>query len=283
MECSQPERYALFIDADNVSYRCIERVFAELQRQGVIMQAKAYTNFRRPQGKHWRERAKHFGIETIQIDDIARKKNSADIALTIDVMDFMQSPSCRNVVIVSSDSDFTALVNRLIKADYNVLGFGNDNSCEAYKAAFSRFYLIEQLSVSNSPIQTLRTESIRDNNGSKRVTCNGEMILASNYEAINQRIDQCIQQMLLNTLKALANNEVWFDLEVIFDYLNNYYPLFDSSASSTILRELLCEYDWQIAVRQCRDQTLQFKRIMSFYPIDDTDLKEHLCHTKNQE
>ena len=65
------------------------------------------------------------GIVQHQQPGHARGKNAADIALVIDAMDLMYRERLDGFVLVSSDSDFTRLAQRLREGGFAVYGFGD--------------------------------------------------------------------------------------------------------------------------------------------------------------
>ena len=72
-------------------------------------------------------------------------KNASDIALVIDAMDLMYKRTLDGVVLVSSDSDFTRLAQRLREEGLEVYGFGERKAVEAFRNACSRFIYVENL------------------------------------------------------------------------------------------------------------------------------------------
>lgn len=60
-------------------------------------------------------------------------------------MDILHSGKFDGFVIVSSDSDFTALVNRLREDGLNVIGIGEEKTNPALRNVYNRFILIENL------------------------------------------------------------------------------------------------------------------------------------------
>ena len=66
-------------------------------------------------------------------------KNAADIALVIDAMDMMHKGRLDGFCLVSSDSDFTRLAQRLREDGLVVYGFGERKTPDALRNACSRF------------------------------------------------------------------------------------------------------------------------------------------------
>ena len=76
------------------------------------------------------------GIDLIQIySKGARAKNGADIRLALDVLeDVFRYPKLTHVVIVSSDSDFISLAQKLKQSGLTVIGVGVQQATNAYWA-----------------------------------------------------------------------------------------------------------------------------------------------------
>ena len=67
-------------------------------------------------------------------------KNASDSAMIIDAMDILYSDNVSGFCLVTSDSDFTKLANRLREAGKLVIGMGEQktpaslvNACETFK------------------------------------------------------------------------------------------------------------------------------------------------------
>lgn len=72
-------------------------------------------------------------------------KNASDIGLVIDAMDILHSGRFDGFVPVSSDSDFTALANRVREQGLDVIGIGEAKAPESLRNVCNRFILIENI------------------------------------------------------------------------------------------------------------------------------------------
>ena len=75
----------------------------------------------------------------------SKGKNASDIALVIDALDLMYKRTLDGVVLVSSDSDFTRLAQRLREEGLEVYGFGERKAVEAFRNSCNRFIYVENL------------------------------------------------------------------------------------------------------------------------------------------
>ena len=72
-------------------------------------------------------------------------KNASDIGLVIDAMDILHTGTFDGFVLVSSDSDFTALANRIREDGKDVIGIGEGKAPESLRNVCDRFILIENI------------------------------------------------------------------------------------------------------------------------------------------
>ena len=69
-------------------------------------------------------------------------KNGSDIALTIGAMELLQTQSAEMIVIVSSDSDFAPLAQKIVNAGRIAIGIGRENASEDLRKAFDRYLIL---------------------------------------------------------------------------------------------------------------------------------------------
>lgn len=77
-------------------------------------------------------------------------KNSSDIALVIDAMDLMHTGEIDLFCLVSSDSDFTRLAQRLREHHKTVVGFGYRQTPQAFIMSCHRFIYFDNLNVQDT-------------------------------------------------------------------------------------------------------------------------------------
>ena len=71
-----------------------------------------------------------------------RGKNAADIALAIDAVDLSYRARLDGFLLVSSDSDFTRLAQRLREGGFAVYGFGESKTPRAFRSACYQFAVL---------------------------------------------------------------------------------------------------------------------------------------------
>ncbi len=130
---------ALLIDADNASPSGIDPVLTVLAELGTVNIRRAYANWRKPALKGWADIVHRFGIEPQQQFDLTKGKNATDMKMTIDAMDLLFRGRIQGFGIMSSDSDFMPLAQRIRQDGLPVYGFGSERTPEAFKQACTRF------------------------------------------------------------------------------------------------------------------------------------------------
>lgn len=136
---SPPRRFAVLIDADNVSSQVLEGMLAEVANYGVAMVKRIYGDWTLPNLKSWKEQLLEHAIQPIQQFRYTVGKNATDSALIIDAMDLLFRSKLDGFCLVSSDSDFTRLASRIREEGLMVIGFGERKTPRAFVTACDRF------------------------------------------------------------------------------------------------------------------------------------------------
>ena len=139
------DNIALLIDTDNSSYKKIDLILSEIAKYGTVTIRRAYGNFASSYIKGWSSVLHEYAIKPIQQFDYTKGKNATDIAMTIDAMDLIYSNKIDAFCVVSSDSDFTPLVMRILAEGKKVYGFGYKKTPKPFVNACSNFLYLENL------------------------------------------------------------------------------------------------------------------------------------------
>ena len=142
---TETKSLAVLIDADNTSAKHAQAIFDEIVKLGEANVRRIYGDFSGGRLSGWDGAVKSLAILQHQQRSNSRGKNASDIALVIDAMDLMHKGTLDGVVLVSSDSDFTRLAQRLREEGLEVYGFGERHAVEAFRNACSRFIYVENL------------------------------------------------------------------------------------------------------------------------------------------
>ncbi len=138
---------AMLIDADNSPSDKIDFILAELAKYGVVNIRRAYGNWKSRSLSGWEDKLHDYAIRPIQQFDYTKGKNATDMAMTIDGMDLLYGSKLDAFCIVSSDSDFTPLVMRILAEGLHVYGFGQKSTPSPFVNACSTFLYLESVGV----------------------------------------------------------------------------------------------------------------------------------------
>ncbi len=176
----EDKRYAVLIDADNVSARYILAILDEMTKYGIITYKRIYGDWTNSQSSKWREELLANSITPIQQFCNTVGKNATDSALIIDAMDILYTGRVEGFCIVSSDGDFTKLASRLRESGIEVIGMGENKTPKSFKAACSVFTNLEILleqdedkakeNISQETIKGAIVEIITENENNGRKT-----------------------------------------------------------------------------------------------------------------
>lgn len=136
MKDTTQNKIAVFIDCENVSPFYAEQIFAHLESRGEIIINRAFKDCKTT---IWDKEIAHFGLEVRHVSHISNAKNSADIALCINALDTLAQNIAHTYAIVSSDSDFYALILRIRERGCRALGFGEARTSQILQRAYSEF------------------------------------------------------------------------------------------------------------------------------------------------
>ncbi len=176
----EDKRFAVLIDADNISARYITAILDEMTKYGIITYKRIYGDWTNNQASKWREELLANSITPIQQFCNTAGKNATDSALIIDAMDILYTGKVDGFCIVSSDGDFTKLASRLRESGMEVIGMGENKTPKSFKAACTVFTNLEILleqdedktkeSISQETIKGAIVEIITENENNGRKT-----------------------------------------------------------------------------------------------------------------
>ena len=121
-------------------------IFEEVAKHGEANVRRIYGDVTSPRLGGWVKRLQGLAILPQQQFPYMTGKNASDIALVIDAMDLMHTGAVDTFCLVSSDSDFTRLAQRLRENGKTVIGFGERKTPEAFRNACNRFIYLDNLS-----------------------------------------------------------------------------------------------------------------------------------------
>ncbi len=200
-------RYALLIDAENVSSGYIETIIGEIADKGEATIRRIYGNWTDNTHQGWKGLLLQYSITPVQQFNYTSGKNASDSALIIDAMDILYSGNVDGFAIVSSDSDFTRLASRLRESGMTVIGMGERKTPDPFIKACTEFKFLDRINPAISLIgETKSTKNARDrSNGSDE-----------NYV---KKIDKILEEK--------SDQEGWVLLSLVVGILKHQYPEFN--------------------------------------------------------
>ena len=209
------KRFALLIDADNVSARYIKPILNELSKYGTVTIKRIYGDWTLTLHSKWKDALLENSITPIQQFGYTQGKNATDSAMIIDAMDLLYTDNVDGFCLVSSDSDFTRLASRLRESGRTVIGMGEKKTPVPFRRACDVFTTLELL-----------VQNKRDRNGGG-----------------NEVPKDAVEQAVVDIITDNQNNGKATGLGEIGSRLQKRYPDFDvRSYGTNLLSKLLEEF-----------------------------------------
>ena len=139
-------RFAVLIDADNVSVKYIKIILDEISKDGIATYKRIYGDWTNPSLVSWKSALLDNSVLPIQQYSYTTGKNSTDSAMIIDAMDILYSGKVEGFCLVSSDSDFTRLAARLRESGMTVIGMGESKTPNSFISSCNKFKYLDILS-----------------------------------------------------------------------------------------------------------------------------------------
>ena len=139
------KRFALLIDADNVSAKYVAVILDELSKYGTVTYKRIYGDWTTTLHSKWKDTLLENSITPIQQFSYTQGKNATDHAMIIDAMDILYTGQVDGFCIASSDSDFTRLAARIRESGLTVIGMGEKKTPLAFRKACDIFTTLEIL------------------------------------------------------------------------------------------------------------------------------------------
>ncbi len=138
-------KYAILIDADNISEKYIKIILDEAAKNGIATYKRIYGDWTNPQLTSWKRVLLDNSIIPIQQYGYTTGKSSTDSAMIIDAMDILYSGNVDGFCLASSDSDFTRLAARLRESGMQVIGMGESKTPKPFISACNQFKYLDIL------------------------------------------------------------------------------------------------------------------------------------------
>jgi uncharacterized protein (TIGR00288 family) len=196
-------KIALLIDCDNVSHKAIEGVIDELSKYGKVYIRNAYGNWKSESMKGWEEKLHPHAIKPVQQFAYTKGKNATDAAMIIDAMDLLYSQNLDAFALMTSDSDFTPLVMRILANGIAVYGFGEKKTPMPFVKSCSQFIYTENLEDDDEAVEEVRSEGLSRKS-------RGEL-----------RQDAALVKLLRTAVEQASGEDGWSNLGRVGQYISN--------------------------------------------------------------
>ena len=152
------KRFAVLIDADNISDRYIKTILDEMAGEGEVTYKRIYGDWTKPALAPWKKVLLEYSVTPIQQYSYTTGKNATDSAMIIDALYILYSGNVEGFCLVTSDSDFTRLASRLRESGMLVVGMGEKKTPKAFTTACNKFKYLDILSGSKASSKSSKAE-----------------------------------------------------------------------------------------------------------------------------
>ena len=201
-------RLAVLIDADNSRHSIIEGLLEEVATYGIASIKRIYGDWSSDTMRGWKAILLDYSLQPVQQYPYTRGKNATDMRMIIDAMDILYSDNMDGFCLVSSDSDFTPLAQRVRQDGLTVFGFGEAKTPQAFVRACDRF-------IYSDVLRTTDTDKA-DTPAPRRPA--GSSALKGDTKLVN---------WVRNALEDAADDTGWASLGIVGQKVANNTPDFD--------------------------------------------------------
>lgn len=235
------KKYALLIDADNISPKYIGAILKEGKAFGNVSVRRIYGDWTENEKNSWKKCLLENSMTPIQQYSYTTGKNASDSAMIIDAMDILYTLQVDGFILASSDSDFTKLAVRLREAGKHVVGMGESKTpypfvkaCDQFKTLDVLFGRVIEEEAKEREGYTVQAEVVEKKaapagkeQGSRMNSRHEEEVRGT--DPISPITDlQEIKNAIITLLNENSDEDGWMFLGEIGNMLIKLYPDFDS-------------------------------------------------------
>ncbi len=220
-------KFALLIDADNISPKYIDIILKETVNYGIASVRRIYGDWTDHSKRSWKECLLHNSLTPIQQYSYTVGKNASDSAMIIDAMDILYGNHVDGFIIATSDSDFTTLARRLREDGKMVIGMGESKTPKAFVQACEQFKTLDVLYESEkaSEKEAVLTEETTEEE--KLPGGAGRKQNGSDAEAVPITSLKTIRKTVMDIIDEQTEDGEWMNLGELGNILQKRYPDFD--------------------------------------------------------
>ncbi|WP_439155475.1 NYN domain-containing protein [Yoonia sp.] len=238
---------AVLIDADNIPAKYAAPILREITTYGEPALRRVYGDWSSSALGNWKKEVMELGMVASQETANTKGKNASDIGLVIDAMDILHTGRFDGFVLVSSDSDFTALANRLREDGVDVIGIGESKAPVSLRNVCNRFILIE-----NIVGQDKETAPAKVDKGTKTAPAAGATARQPPSKAI---------PLVIKAMESIDREGEWFSLGQLGQYITRANPDFDSRTYGSAKLSDLLEKTGRFEIRKGQGNHHEARRL----------------------
>ena len=233
----EEKRFAVLIDADNVSAKYIKYILDEIANYGVATYKRIYGDWTKPAAVSWKDVLLENSATPVQQYGYTVGKNATDSAMIIDAMDILYSGNVEGFCIVSSDSDFTKLASRLRESGMLVVGMGERKTPKPFIAACNQFKYLDVLAEAEK-------KSMEFENKQEETRTKEENKSVAEIKKENKDLDN-IKTAILKMMNEVDEADQRMNMGELGSRLVKRYPDFDvRNYGDTKLSKFLTKFDF---------------------------------------
>jgi hypothetical protein len=161
----------------------------------------AHGDWNNPSLSGWIDRLHPHAIRPMQQFAYTKGKNATDSAMIIDAMDLLYSNNVDAFALMTSDSDFTPLVLRILESGLPVYGFGEKKTPQPFVDACSPFIFTENLMPEEEKSVSVKKTSRKDKTGLRK--------------------DTSLVRLLRTAAEQSSEDDGWASLSRVGSYISN--------------------------------------------------------------
>lgn len=208
------KKFALLIDADNISPKYIDIILTETVNFGTASVRRIYGDWTDNAKHSWKECLLQNSLTPVQQYSYTSGKNASDSAMIIDAMDILYGNHVDGFIIATSDSDFTTLARRLREDGKIVIGMGESKTPMPFIKACEQFKTLDVLYESEK-----QAEEAEKTGKKKADTAPDELVPITSLKTIRQTV--------MNIIDEQTEDGEWMNLGELGNILQKRYPDFD--------------------------------------------------------
>ena len=221
------KRFAVLIDADNVSPDRFEKIFDEIGKFGIATYRRIYGNWAEYNRNSLKEKLLKYALTPVQQFSYINGKNATDITMVIDAMDILYKGDVDGFCIVSNDSDFTRLALRLRESGMCVIGMGDDIAPASFRTACTLFMVLcESRKTADAKREIKRTRRLTVKKTVQEAPVESAEVPAETQGA-DTLSDRALRSEIKEILASRTGDEEWIGGSSLVNQLKAKHPDLD--------------------------------------------------------